>query len=158
MGRKNDPILDRKGRKYARWYDASGKKIALSLDTTDYAIALERLPIVKQSGMSWRDYIKSTAGWTETPEVTIPVIATEKELVHLNPPQKFNADKKALKLLLQNALKIGIAHHDSETGEWKINIEGEGDIASQLDSFKKALLLLQLSISQRKARRPVLKI
>jgi hypothetical protein len=138
MGRKSEPLFERNGILCARYREA-GKRVLLSLDTGDKALAMQRYPIVVSSGLSWQSYQKTLSGWKQNSDVTIRSISTKDALVEIDPHQKMIADRNALTTLLGSAVKAGVAKYNEKTGYWKIGIRGEDDLVTQLNRHKQIL-------------------
>jgi integrase len=137
MGRKSEPLYQDPVTRiwYARYYEA-GKRILLSLETSDKTEAIQRHPICVNAKMGWREYRQTTSGWQDNAKAVVKKVATATSLVTLDPPQSLQTDKDALQALLDAATSSGAAKYDPLTGEWTISTQGDGDILTQLRLFR----------------------
>jgi integrase len=144
VGRKNQPIFLREGVYYARWH-LDGEKIPeiLSLGTGDYSEAMTRYPIVRQTGLSWTQYIKTVSGWEDKPVNTWNAISSTSGVVRFNPSPRTISDKSATRELLENAIKEGRARLEGDN--WVIEITPEADFPDEVNRLKKLLTVPPLA-------------
>ena len=112
MGREVRPIFqDPISKKYfGRWYEGR-KKYRLSLNTSDETEAINRLPVVMKSKMSWSQYQTSVNGMS-----TMVINAVDQHKI--SPPLTYNANKEALSKLIESSLQTGNAFYDPTRGYW----------------------------------------
>lgn len=111
MARKSNPIFRRNnGLYYARWWDEQGKdgkrghRVALSLDTTDYAVAMERYPYVKNSKMGYNEFLSSG------------LIGLGPQANPLPDEIKNSADYQCILNTWRNDVRAGRAHREQGVG------------------------------------------
>jgi integrase len=109
MGRNQKPIFrDPISKKlFARFYDDGGQKRRLSLNTSDEAEAINRLPVVMKTKTSWAQYQKSINGIN-----TMVVNAVDKHKI--SPALSYTVNQEIMTKLIEESLQNGTGFYDSE--------------------------------------------
>jgi integrase len=131
MGRQAEPLFLRDNIYYARWYDR-GKRIILSLGTGDRIEANRRLPIVRNSRLSWDEYQRTIASYALHP---VHMVSGWGPYA-INPTMPVQGTREGLKALLELALTNGQARLN-EAGEWVLRFAGNENLTEELNAFTK---------------------
>ncbi|MBN2035711.1 MAG: hypothetical protein JW768_03115 [Chitinispirillaceae bacterium] len=105
MGRNAKPLYkDQAGNYYARFHDGNGS-FRLSLNTRDETLAMQRLPVVMSSRLSWNAYQKST-------DQIGTMVVNGVDGARISPPLSYATSKETLTSLIEDSLKNGHAYYD----------------------------------------------
>ncbi len=109
MGRNQKPIFKDSisNNFFARFYDDGGKMFRLSLNTSDEAEAIKRLPAVMKTKISWAQYQKTIGGIN-----TMVVNAVDEHKI--SPPLSCNVNQETLAKLIEESLRNGTGFYDPE--------------------------------------------
>lgn len=100
---------------FARWYEDE-KRIMLSLGTKDEAQAIQRLPIVQNSKMSYDAFLRTTQGFQRQSVMTVEATAGTAFTPALTMP----AQREGVIRLIEEAVIRGQARFDEASGHWII--------------------------------------
>jgi integrase len=120
MGRIQAPLYCHPESKiyFARWYQNS-KRVMLSTGTPDLFEANRRLPIIRQSGLSWSDYQRSIQGMGS---MVVNALGEHR----ITPPLTFSTAPDSMAKMIEEAIRTGNAFYDAERGYWILKALRDG--------------------------------